>query len=164
MKVKLFLLFLLLIFTACSTTPPTVVKSFATETGLMYFIPSTDWETRSKDMDKAKLDITYHTGSDLPPAVNISFFGKKETPRKVTSISLNGEGIVYPLSNIRALYADSKKRILRITSDGERNSLASLLEADTITLTAEIDGASYTYTPGKMFNKLKTDFLIMTSY
>ena len=128
----------------------------------MYFFYPTNWKTGSKD--QAKLDITYHTGNDLPPAVNISFFGKKETPRKVTSVSLNGEGVVYPLSNIRALYADTKKQLLRITTEGDRNTLVSLLEANPITLTAEIDGVSYTYTPEKNFNELKTEFLILLSY
>ena len=162
MKTKLFIIFLLVVLASCSTTPPTVIKTFATETGIMYFIPPTEWKTGSKD--KAKLDITYHTGNDLPPAVNISFFGKKDAPRRVTSVSLNGEGVVYPLSNIRALYADSKKQILRITTEGDRDTLISLLEANPITLIAEIDGVSYTYTSDKIFSRLKTDFLIMTSY
>jgi len=162
MKTKLFLTLLLVVLASCSTTPPTSIKTFATETGLMYFIPPTNWETRSRD--KAKLDITYHTGSDLPPVVNISFFGKKDIPRRVTSVSFDGESMSYPLSNIRALYADSKKRILRITTEGDRDTLLSLLEADTITLTAEIDGIGYNYTSEKIFSELKTDFLIMTSY
>jgi len=127
----------------------------------MFFLPPTEWKTKSKDT--AKLDITYRTETDAPPAVNITFKGKKIVPRKITNAALNGAGVEYPLSNIKVLYADSKKRELRITTEGDRDALVSLLAADPITLTAEIDGELYTYTPHEWFATLKDDFTITFS-
>jgi len=97
----------------------------------------------------------------LPAAVNISFFGKKSLPRKVTSASLNGEGIVYPLSNFQTLYAKRQQKELRITTEGDRKSLLALLKAQPITLTAEIDGVQYTFTHNKNFISLIDDFLVI---
>jgi len=163
MKLKYFILFSFIFvvsFVSCVTAPE--MKTFVTDNGRMYFIPPTEWKTKSKDT--AKLDITYHTGTDMPPAINITFTGKKTVPRKVTYGALNGAGVEYPLSNIKALYVDSKKRELRITTEGDRDTLISLLAADTITLTAEIDGVLYTYTPHEWFFTLKDDFVITLSY
>jgi len=162
MKLKYFIPFyfvLVLSFTSCATAPEMMI--FPSGDGRMFFLPPTEWKTESKDI--AKLDITYRTGTDAPPAVNITFTGKKAAPRKVTSAALNGAGIEYPLSNISVLYADSKKRELRVTTDGDRDTLIALLSADPITLTAEIDGALYTYTPHKWFVTLKDDLALTIS-
>jgi hypothetical protein len=113
---------------------------------------------------KALADITYRTNTDSPAVVNISFYGETNTPRRVNSVSLNGGDVDYPLENIKLLYVDSDKRMLRITTQGDRDNLASLLETSSITLTAEIDGVKYTYTPDKNFIKLKDDYLILISY
>jgi len=162
MKLKYFILFKLIFvifFISCATSPK--MRVFSTENGMMYFIPPTEWKTESKDI--AKLDITYHTGIDVPATVNITFTEKKTAPRNVAYAALNGEGIEYPLSNIKAMYADSQKRELRITTEGDRDTLASLLLADPITLTAEIDGVLHTYTPHKWFIILKDNFAITLS-
>ena len=135
---------------------------FQTDTGMAFFLPPTDWKTRSNN--KARLDITYHTGRDSPAAVNISLWGKKSIPVRVTSVSLNTENVEYTLSNIKVLFADSRKRELRITGEGDRDTLPALLEAEQITLIAEIDGVQYIYTPNKHYYRLKTDFLISISY
>ena len=163
MKLKHFILFSFIFvvsFVSCVTTPE--MRVFTTGDGMMYFIPPTEWKTKSKDT--AKLDITYHTGTDAPAVVNITFIGKEAVPRKITYVVLNGAGVEYPLSNIKALYADSKKRELRVTTEGDRDTLISVLETESITLTAEIDGALYTYTPHKSFIELKDNFVITLSY
>jgi hypothetical protein len=159
----------LLVFTACATAPTPSLVSFFVETGVIqYFLSPTDWMVQDSGTKapkaKARLDITYRTGADSPATVNISFFGEKSIPRKITSIALNGNGIVYPLENIVVLYPEPEKRELRITTEGNRDTLMSVLEADIITLTAEIDGVLYTYTPDKNFITLKNDFLTATSY
>jgi len=150
----------LLFFVSCAATPE--LRQYSTETGTMYFIPPTDWKTASDD--KARLDITYHTGTDLPVVVNISFWGKKAAPRRVTSVILNGTSGEFTLTNIKALFVDLKKQELRITTNGDRDTLTSFLENEFITLIAEIDGVKYTYTPDKNFRELKDNFLILTSY
>jgi len=152
----------LFIFAACSTTP-SLVSYYVSSGVTQYFLSPTDWSVQGSKA-KAVLDITYRTGTDTPATVNISFFGEKSIPRRITSISLNGRGVDYPLDNISILYPKPEKRELRITAEGNRDTLISLLEADPITLIAEIDGQRYTFIPDKKFIALKNDFLLAASY
>jgi len=158
MKIKLLFSFLVIFICSCVNTAPELMQ-FPSGEGIMYFFPATTWKTKG-DVSFAKVDITYHSGRTLPAAVNISFIGKKTFPRKITSAVLNGSGITYPLSNIQTLYANRKKKEFRITTEGDRNLLLPLLKAQPITLTAEIDGVQYTFTPDKNFTILIDDFLI----
>jgi hypothetical protein len=152
----------LLVFAACSTAPSLV--SYFVSTGVMqYFLPPTNWTVRGSKA-KALLDITCRTETGIPAIVNISFFGEKSIPRRITSISFNGRGVDIPLENIAILYPDPKKRELRITAEGNRDALISVLEAEPITLTAEIDGQRYTFIPDKKFISLKNDFVLAASY
>jgi len=158
MKNKLLFSFFVIFICSCTSTTPDLLQ-FPSGEGIMYFFPPTTWKTKG-DISFAKVDITYHSGRDLPAAVNISFFGKKSMPHKITSAVLNGEGIVYPLSNFQTLYANRRKKEFRITTEGDRKLLLSLFKARPIILTAEIDGVQYTFTPDKNFNTLVDDFLI----
>jgi len=158
MKLKLLLSFLVIFVCSCLNTPD--LLQFPSGDGTMYFFPPTSWKGKG-DVNLVKLDITYHTGRDMPTAVNISFFGKSSLPRKVTSASLNGGGIVYPLANFQTLYANRKKKEFRLSTEGDRKSLLALLKAQPITLTAEIDDVQYTFTPDKNFVSLIDDFLIL---
>jgi hypothetical protein len=151
----------LFFFAACTTTPSLV--SYFVVSGMQYFLPPTKWAAQGSRAS-AQVDITYRTGTDTPATVNISFFGEKSIPRRITSISFHGKGIDYPLDNITVLFPDLDKRMLRISTEGNRDTLASMLESETITLTAEIDGIRYTYIPQKDFIKLKDDFLTALSY
>lgn len=159
MKIKLLLSLLVIFICSCVSSFPDLMQ-FPSGEGTMYFFPPTNWKSKS-DISLAKLDITYHSGRDLPAAVNISFFGKKSLPHKVTSAVLNGDGIEYPLSNFKTLYANRKKKELRISTEGNRNLLPDFLKAQPITLTAEIDGVQYTFTPDKNFTILIDDFLVI---
>lgn len=159
MKYKLLLPFLVIFICSCISTAPELMQ-FPGGEGTMYFFPPTEWKTNG-DVSFAKVDITYNSGRNLPVAVNISFFGKKSLPRKITSASLNGEGIAYPLSNFQTLYVKRKNKEFRITTEGDRNLLFPLLKAQPITLTAEVDGVQYTFTPDKNFISLIDDFLIL---
>ena len=153
--------FLFFVLTSCSTEPSLV--SYYLDVGVMhYFIPATDWSSGSKT--KAKLDVTYRTGIDAPVTVNISFFGENSLPRSITAISLNGNEIEYPLESISVLYPNPKDRELRITTQGDRDNLIPVLESALITLTAEIDGVMYLFSPNQRFYNLKNEFLIAVSY
>lgn len=152
----------LFVFAACAT-PPSLVSYFVASGVMQYFLPPTKWAAQGSNAS-AQVDITYRTGTDTPATVNISFFGEKSIPRRITSVSFNGKGIDYPLDNITVLYPDPDKREIRVTTQGNRDTLTSLFESETITLTAEIDGAKYTYIPQKDFIKLKDDFLTALSY
>ena len=152
----------LFVFAACTTTPPLI--SYFVDTGVMqYFLSPTKWTAEGSNAS-AQVDITYRSGTDAPATVNISFFGEKSMPRRITSISFHGKGIDYPLDNITVLYPNPNKREIRVTAEGNRDTLTSLLESENIILRAEIDGIEYTYIPHKNFIKLKDDFLTMLSY
>jgi len=148
------------IFNSCVTAPE--LKVFPTEKGAMYFIPPTEWKTETNDI--AHLDITYHTGIEKPAVVNITFVGKKTMPRRVTSCVLNGADMEYPLANIKAMFADSRKREARVTTEADQDILVSMLLAGPMTLTAEIDGVSHTYKPNKKFDILRDDFSVTISF
>ncbi|MDR0473934.1 MAG: hypothetical protein LBH43_09740 [Treponema sp.] len=152
----------LLVLSACTTAPS--LKSYFVDAGVIqFFLSPTEWRVKDSRM-YAKLDITYRTGTDTPVAVNISFFGEKAPPSKITFLSLNGNDIDYPLNTITVLYHDIEKREVRISSKGDHDNLPTLLEAEPISLTAEIDGAGYTFIPDKRFIELKNNFLVTISY
>jgi hypothetical protein len=164
MQIKKFcpalLLGVLTLCAACAATPE--LKSYLAGEGVIqYFIPPTGWKARGV---QARLDITYRSNTDTPATVNISFLGEKTIPRKITSVSLNGNGSACPLTGISVMYPDPDRRELRITSQGDRNALAETLAADTVTLAAEIDGAAYTFTPDSGFKKVKDSFLTAIAY
>ena len=153
---------LLLVIVACSSTPS--IRTYFVEAGVVQlFVPPTDWTAKSTKI-KAQLDITYRVGTDIPPAVNISFFGGKTIPRQITSISLNGSGHSCVFENITVLYPNMKKKEVRITSTANRDDLLSVLAADRVILAAEIDGIPHQFIPDKNFQILKNEFLTSISY
>jgi len=159
MKIKLLLSFLVIFICSCASSGPELMQ-FPSGDGTMYFFPPTSWKGTG-DINLAKLDITYNSAKTLPATVNISFFGKKTLPHKLTSAVLNGEGITYPLANFNILYIKRKNNELRVTTEGDRELLLALFKAQPITLTAEIDGEQYTFKPDKNFTMLIDDFLVI---
>jgi len=159
MKIKILLSLFVICVCSCASTIPSLLQLPAGD-GTMNFFPATNWKG-SNSVNLAKVDITYITERNQPAAINISFFGKKTTPRKVSSVFLKGEGIVYPLTIMKTLYANSRNRELRISTEGDRNLLPNLLKAPPFTLIAEIDGVQYTFTPEKNFSILVDDFLVI---
>ena len=153
---------LFLIFTACVASPSLV--SLFVEPGVIhhYFIPSTDWKAQGSRAS-ARLDITFRTGVDTPGIVNISFFGEREMPRTISSISLNGRGLSCPLENISVLFPNPGNRELRVTTEADRDALIAVLQAEPITLRAEIDGVMRTFIPDRHFISIKNDFLAATA-
>jgi hypothetical protein len=152
--------FFLFVLAACAATP-SLVSFFAGDGVIQYFLPPTNWTARNS---KAALDITYRTNSDMLPFINITFFGGRNMPRGIGSVSLHGDGIDYPLENISVLFANVDRNELRITSTGDRDALIALLNSEPITLRAEFDGIEHIYTPDKRFINLKNKFLIAASF
>ena len=156
------LCFSFLILVSCSTKPSLV--SYYLDVGVMhYFIPATEWSGIGSKA-KAKLDITYRSGSDAPVTVNVSFFGENSLPRSITSISLNGNEIECSLENISVLFPNPKDRELRITTQGDRGNFISVLESASITLIAEIDCTRHSFLPNQQFYKVRNEFLTAISY
>jgi len=163
MKIKYLFLLIILNFASCASAP--VLKTFFVDGGAdggiyQHFIPPTEWNAKNSN---AKLDVTYRYRKEPkvtdPATVNISFYGKKERPKNVSSASLHGAGIDIPLEKISIILVNDEKNEYRITSQADRDKFIDLLNAEPITLTAEVDGVSYTYTPHKFFIKLKKQFL-----
>jgi len=152
-------LFLLIILglASCAFAPP-FMSYYVGDDIYQYFLSPSEWNAKNS---KAKLDVTYRTGPNLttPATVNISFYGNKERPKNVSSASLHGAGVDCPLENIKIILVNDEKKEYRITSQADRDVFIALLNAEPITLTAEVDGVSYTYTPHKFFKKLKKQFL-----
>jgi len=163
MNIRKYLTTLLFLFLTACSTGPSLISYYIDINVLHFFISPSNW-TATGSKFKAQLDITYRTGTDTPAIVNISFFGDKSIPRRITTIYFNGNDIKYFLENITILYPDPKKRELRVSTTGNRDALITLLESDNITLIAEIDGVFYVFNPDKNFNKIKNDFLISVSY
>ena len=137
------------------TTSP-VVSFYVGDGVLQHFMAPTNW---SAHCSRARLDITYRTRSDTPAIINISFFGNRNTPQNVSSISLHGAGVEYHLENISVILVRPEDNELRITSIGDRDILIYLLTNEHITLKAKIDGAAIVYTPGRNFNRSRNQFL-----
>ena len=152
----------LFVLAACAATPSLI--SYFVEPGVMqHFISPTGWKAQGSGA-KARLDITYRTNTGDPATINISFFGEKTIPRSIASAALKGDGLEYPLRNIVILYPDPDKRELRITSEGDRDTLSSLLKSEQITLTASIDGNEYSFVPDQHFKRMKESFITAVSF
>lgn len=153
-RFPLFLL-LIIIFSACKT-PPRLVTFFVSEGVNQYFLSPTEWAAKGS---KAVLNVTYRTGTDTPAIVNISFFGNKSTPINISSVSLNGVGVNCPLENVSVLLTDNGKNELRISATGDKEAFVAVLSTGQITLTAEVDGTVFVYTPEKRFFNIANEFL-----
>lgn len=152
---KTSLLFLLVVFASCKTTPP-LVSFFVSDGVIQYFLSPTEWVAKGS---KAKLDVTYRTGVDTPATVNISFYGSTATPRSVSSVFLRGTEAECPLEYINIIFPDPEKNELRVSFSADRDRFVDLLETEPITLTAEVDGTEYVYAPDQFFYDLKNKFI-----
>jgi len=154
------LLVIILVLSSCSSVPD--LRTFLVGDGvLQYFIPPTEWTVIDSKDSKSKLDVTCRTGPDVtaPATVNISFYGKNEMPKNVSSAALHGAGVDCQLENISIILVNNERKEYRITTQADRDKFFAVLNAEPVTLTAEVDGVSYTYTPHKYFIKLKDQFL-----
>jgi hypothetical protein len=155
-----FILFIPLFF-ICFSCRTAEMKIFYIDTGIIqFFFPPTEWSGQGSKA-KAVLDITYRTGAETPAFINISFIGSQTMPRQVTSAFLKGNGIEYPLENVAVIFPEPREKLLRVTTRGNRDTLATVLSGDSVVLVAEIDGITYTYTPSKDFISLKNEFVMM---
>lgn len=148
---------------ASCAASPALISYYAGPGVIQHFIPPTEWQAKGSAA-RARPDITYRTNTADPATINISFFGEKTIPRRIESAAFRGDGAVYPLRNISVLYPDPDKRELRITAEGDRETLASLLESSAITLEASIDGIAYSYVPDRHFNSIRESFVTAIWY
>jgi hypothetical protein len=148
----------LFIFVACAVTPR--VRSFFVSPGVVqYFLPPTDWTIENSKKIKARLDITYRTGVEMPATVNLSFFDMEKDIQNVSSASLVGGGVDYPLADIVFFFFNPETKELRVSTSGDRYTLADVLNAENLTLKAVVDGTEYLYKPSKDFFSLKDRFV-----
>jgi len=148
-------LIVLLIFSSCSTSPE-LITFYVSEGVNQYFLPPLDWTAANS---KAKLDITYRTGTNAPATVNISFYGKKTVPVNVKSVFLHTTEKDCMLEYLNIILENPDKKELRVSFSADRDDLVSLLKSRLITLSAEVDGIKYNYSPDKNFSDVKNKFL-----
>jgi hypothetical protein len=148
----------LTVFASCASAPE--IKTYFVEAGVVqYFLPPTEWKAKDSSRLKARLDITYRTGTDTPATINISFIDTKRHPQRVSSVSLEGEGVYYPLEDIFPLFYNPETHELRISGKGNRDTLADILQADNLVLRAVLDGDEYLFTPERSFFSSKDRFI-----
>jgi hypothetical protein len=157
------LLAVFFIFTGCATKTPSLI-TFAAEGGVtQYFFPMMEWKGDKKEIG-AVCDVTYRYQSGSQGIYNISFsYTAKENEGKApsvpASVSLDGDGTVYPLSGIETLFSNPERSTTRISSRIKGEDFLSLLRSQSLTLTASIDGAEYRFTPPKNFFEYRDKFL-----
>ena len=146
---------------AASCTMMPELRVFPAETGSMYFVPATEWKSAHNAAPGVWLDLTHHSGNELPPAINITFTGKRTMPPIPGAVMLNGDGVDYPLLIHDILFADTRKRELRVATHGDRDTFIEMIASEHIHLRMEADGANYTYTPHSSFYYITNDLLMM---
>jgi hypothetical protein len=157
MMFKKFSLFLF-IFVGCAAAP--AVRTFFVAPGIVqYFLPPTEWTVENSSKMKVRFDVTYRTGVETPPTINLSFVDPQKNIGGVSAAFLSGGGAEYPLHDITVLYFDPKTHELRVSSTGDRDTLADTLGASDLVLKAVVDGVEYTFIPGKQFPALRDQFV-----
>jgi hypothetical protein len=147
----------------CATRTPNLV-TFAAGGGVtQYFFPMMEWKGYKKEIG-AVCDITYRYQRGSQGTCNISFSytakaDKGKVPSVPAALSLDGDGVAYPLSDIERLFANTENSTTRITSRITGEDFLSLLRSQSITLIAVIDGTEYRFSPPKQFLKYRDKFL-----
>jgi hypothetical protein len=157
--VKFLPLLFLMVFSVCKSSPP-YVSFFVSDGVIQHFLSMTKWTAKGST---AKFDATYRTGVNWPAVINISFYGNKFTPKKVSSAVLHGTDAECPLDYVNVIFVETDKNELRVSFNADRDKFVNLLKAEQITLSAEVDGAVYVYKPEKKFLKNKNKFLVAIS-
>lgn len=153
---------ILFILAACRTPSPQLISFYVSEGVIQHFISPTMWTSTTDKNTRAKLDITYRTGVETPATVNVSFYGNKITPKDVSNVSLQGAEFECKLNVLYVIFVEQTSNELRISFSADRDDLVDMLEMEpVITLKADIDGTSYTFTPEKHFYTLRDNFLIL---
>jgi hypothetical protein len=167
-KYGIFFTFFVLSLSACASAPPELF-TFPTPTGgIQYYFPMMEWQGDSKDISAAihaigaTCDITYRHEPGLDGRCNITFTYISEAsqgkiPPVPSALTLSGDGVDYTLTNIEMLF--SERNQIRITSQIDGDGLFALLKAQSISLTAALDGAEYRFTPPKVFFSYRDEFL-----
>jgi hypothetical protein len=165
---KYFIIFIALSLglSACNSAPNLI--TFPTPSGgIQYFFPMMEWRGDTKDIG-ATCDITYRHEPGSQGVYNITFtYTSKTNQGKVPPVSsdltLTGDGVNYSLTNIETLFSDAAKSQTRITSQIDGDALFTFLKAQSIGLTAVLDGTEYRFTPPKAFFSYRDKFLADTA-
>jgi hypothetical protein len=147
----------ILSLSACASLVPDLFI-FPTPTGgIQYFFPIMEWKGDSKDIGAAG-DITYRHETGFPGTYNITFSKPGTVLSAPSAITLTGDGVDYTLTNIEILFSEDSQT--RITSQIDGDALFTLLKAQSISLTAVLDGTEYRFTPPKVFYNYRDKFAV----
>jgi hypothetical protein len=149
-----------LVLSGCQSSPSPIWVTPLSDTVFLYYIPATEW--KSETNCHIRLDITYITEEGRPAVCNISFFGENGMPGQITAPAFAADGKRYPLRDVRVLVSRPEKNERRITSNLSLNELQSALNAQSLTLSAVLDGAAHIYKPPKEFFGYADQFLAKT--
>jgi hypothetical protein len=149
------------VFVLCGCALSRDITVFTASPGVVQvYLPPTKWN--EKDL-KALLDITYRHQPGSSAVCNISIKTGWRIPPMVSSGALVGDGISYPLKDIKVLFLE--KKVLRITTNIAQDDFIALLNAQSVHLSLALsDGSRYQCTPAKIFQEYKDHAAILISY
>jgi hypothetical protein len=107
----------------------------------------------------AKLDVAWQDEEKSRAVFGISFTNTIRDPQAVSAILLIADGDLYPLAEPTVLYARPETHELRIASVIPRETLLTVLNAESLYLVATLDGVEYQFEPDQDFNNQKNRFL-----
>jgi len=167
-KLKIPLLMLLLTFSGCATLAPPEggaagarekEQSSSSVPKAETVIPATEWTVRNIRHLTAQLDIAWQDEEESRAVFGITFTNTVRDPRTVSAVLLIANGGLYPLAEPTVLYARPETHELRIASVIPRETLLTVLNAESLYLVAALDGVEYQFEPDQDFDNRKNRFL-----
>jgi len=138
----------------CMTTS---VQRFSMLDGVdMYFLPPTKWNGNGV---YAEIDFNYKTKQETDTICNITINGKKEMPNGISTVIFSGNNNSYKLTGLSVIWAESKNKKLRITTNFNRDDFLQFIRSDKLYLEIQMNNKTYKLLPSKAFLRLRTDFI-----
>jgi hypothetical protein len=131
----------LLLFAGCATSEPLLFSASLPGGGKLFYLPATLWKA-SGALAEIRPDITCRTKGDQQGTVNISFFGKKQTPQNIVGLTLGGDDFEYPLDDAKVLLERPERLELRLTASLPIDALKQLIAHENIFLNFTLDGTA----------------------
>jgi hypothetical protein len=122
-------------------------------------IPATEWTVRNMRQLTARLDIAWQDEGESRAVFGITFTNTVRDPQEVSAVLLIADGDLYPLAEPAVLYMRPEAHELRIASVIPRETLLTVLNAESLYLIAALDGVEYQFEPEEDFANRKNRFL-----
>ena len=122
----------------------------------MYFFPTTEWNAKKITVS---IDFNFKNQDEIPVICNISVLQKSGMPKMVSNFAFYADSAEYRLSEVKTLFVDSRKNLVRVTSLLDQDDFRKLMDANTISLKLSVDNVQYECVPSRQFYSLRSEFL-----